>query len=95
MTVNWSTLNAYLAGAADVAHTTVFHNDMSADLKRIRAPVLVLSDGADARNAIDQRDRSELSLREIPGRIGAYAVDRAGSLRRHRRGIRKSAGQQE
>lgn len=54
-TINWSTLAIFLAGAADVAHGAVFNNDMAGDLKRIAVPVLVLSDGADALNAIDQR----------------------------------------
>lgn len=54
-TINWSTLTIFLAGAADVAHAAVFNNDMAADLAKIAVPVLVLSDGADALNAIDQR----------------------------------------
>ncbi|MGF7149940.1 pimeloyl-ACP methyl ester carboxylesterase [Sphingomonas zeicaulis] len=54
-TINWSTLNMFLAGASDVAHEAVYANDMAGDLKRIEAPLLVLSDGKDALNAIDER----------------------------------------
>lgn len=54
-TINWSTLNIFLAGASDVAHAAVYANDMASDLRRIEAPLLVLSDGGDALNAIDQR----------------------------------------
>jgi pimeloyl-ACP methyl ester carboxylesterase len=57
-TINWSTLNLFLAGASDVAHAQVYNNDMAGDLRRIAAPLLVLSDGADALNAIDQRTGS-------------------------------------
>jgi len=55
VTINWSTLNLFLAGASDVAHAAVYDNDMAADLRRIEVPVLVLSDGADALNPIDIR----------------------------------------
>ncbi|MDG2532152.1 alpha/beta hydrolase [Sphingomonas sp. HITSZ_GF] len=54
-TINWSTLNLFLAGASDVAHAAVYHNDMAGDLQRIAVPLLVLSDGADALNKIDER----------------------------------------
>ncbi|WP_375285729.1 alpha/beta fold hydrolase [Sphingomonas sp.] len=54
-TINWSTLNIFLAGASDVAHAAVYHNDMAGDLNRIAVPVLVLSDGGDALHQIDQR----------------------------------------
>jgi len=54
-TINWSTLSIFLAGASDVAHAAVYDNDMAGDLNRITVPLLVLSDGADALNAIDQR----------------------------------------
>lgn len=55
VTINWSTLNLFLAGASDVAHAQVYNNDMAGDLRRIAVPLLVLSDGADVLNAIDQR----------------------------------------
>jgi pimeloyl-ACP methyl ester carboxylesterase len=58
VTINWSTLNIFLAGASDVAHAAVYNNDMASDLKRIAVPLLVLSDGADALNAIDKRTGS-------------------------------------
>jgi pimeloyl-ACP methyl ester carboxylesterase len=54
-TINWSSLSIFLAGASDVAHAAVYDNDMASDLNRITVPLLVLSDGADALNAIDQR----------------------------------------
>lgn len=54
-TINWSTLNLFLAGASDVAHAAVYHNDMAGDLNRIGVPLLVLSDGADALKDIDIR----------------------------------------
>lgn len=54
-TITWSTLNIFLAGAADVAHAAVYGNDMAADLGRITVPVLVLSDAKDALHAIDRR----------------------------------------
>jgi len=53
--ITWSTLSIFLAGAFDVAHTAVYNNNMAADLAKIAVPLLVLSDGADALNAIDQR----------------------------------------
>lgn len=54
-TITWSTLNIFSAGAADVAHATVYGHDMGPDLARITAPLLVLSDTKDALNAIDRR----------------------------------------
>ncbi|MFL0414433.1 alpha/beta hydrolase [uncultured Sphingomonas sp.] len=54
-TITWSTLNIFLAGAADVAHAAVYNNDMGADLAKIEVPLLVLSDAGDALHAIDQR----------------------------------------
>jgi pimeloyl-ACP methyl ester carboxylesterase len=54
-TITWSTLNIFLVGASDVAHAAVYNNDMASDLRKITVPLLVLSDGADALNAIDQR----------------------------------------
>lgn len=54
-TITWSTLNIFLAGAADVAHAAVYDNDMAGDLTKVKVPVLVLSDAKDALNPIDQR----------------------------------------
>lgn len=54
-TANWSTLNIFLAGAADVAHAAVYANDMASDLKKVSVPTLVLSDAKDALNPIDIR----------------------------------------
>lgn len=54
-TINWSTLNIFLAGASDVAHAAVYNNPMADDLAKIGVPLLVLSDEGDALNAIDQR----------------------------------------
>ena len=41
-TITWSTLNIFLAGAADVAHAAVYNNDMGADLAKIEVPLLVI-----------------------------------------------------
>src|SRR5690606_31242172 len=54
-TITWSTLNIYLAGKADTAHTAVYTYDMASDLKAMRAPALILSDAKDALNEIDKR----------------------------------------
>lgn len=54
-TINWSTLNLFLAGASDVAHAAVYDNDMASDLGKIEVPLLVLSDGGDALKDIDIR----------------------------------------
>lgn len=55
ITVNWSTINWYLAGIADVAHAAVFNYDLEADLKSVRTPVLVLSDLGDSLHINDVR----------------------------------------
>lgn len=55
ITANWSTINWYLAGIADVAHAAVFRYDLEADLKAVRAPVLVLSDLGDSLHTNDVR----------------------------------------
>lgn len=55
VTANWSVIDRYLAGANDVAHDIVFRNDMTGDLRGIRAPGLILSDGGDSLHANDLR----------------------------------------
>ena len=56
----WATLGVYLAGADTPAYKAVFANDMAADLIAIRAPTLLLSDGADT---LHENDRKAAALR--------------------------------
>jgi pimeloyl-ACP methyl ester carboxylesterase len=55
VTAMWSVFDWYQAGINDIAHDTVFRNDMAADLDRVRAPALILSDAKDSLHANDQR----------------------------------------
>ncbi len=47
VTATWSVLCWYQAGVSDVGHEVAFHNDMAADLARITAPMMILSDARD------------------------------------------------
>lgn len=47
ITATWSVIERYRAGLNDVARTLVSHHDMAADLAKVRAPVLILSDAKD------------------------------------------------
>lgn len=60
-TASWSVFAWYQAGANDVAHKAVFENDLAADLARVSAPVLILSDARDSLHASDLR-----AVREYP-----------------------------
>lgn len=55
VTANWSVIDWYLAGENDIAHDIVFRHDSGADLKRIKSPTLILSDGKDTLHVNDQR----------------------------------------
>jgi pimeloyl-ACP methyl ester carboxylesterase len=55
VTAMWSTFAWYESAANDIAHDTVFRNDMGADLARVKAPVLVLSDAKDTLHVNDER----------------------------------------
>lgn len=55
VTATWSVFNWYEAGVNDVAHDAVFRNDLGADLAKVRAPVLILSDAKDSLHGNDLR----------------------------------------
>ena len=55
ITATWSVFNWYEAGVNDIAHDAVFNNDMSTDLDKVRAPVLILSDAKDSLHINDER----------------------------------------
>jgi pimeloyl-ACP methyl ester carboxylesterase len=50
----WFALSIFMEGP-DVGHYAVYHYDMESDLKRIRAPGMILSDRGDAIHPVDQR----------------------------------------
>ena len=55
ITATWSVFNWYESGVNDVAHDAVFRNDLAADLSKVTAPVLILSDAKDSLHANDLR----------------------------------------
>ena len=55
VTANWSVITWYLAGVADVLHEAVFKNDLDAELKTVKAPLLILSDAKDSLHQNDLR----------------------------------------
>jgi pimeloyl-ACP methyl ester carboxylesterase len=55
VTATWSVIDRYRAGVNDVARDLVAHYDMAADLAKIRAPVLILSDAKDFLHEKDLR----------------------------------------
>jgi pimeloyl-ACP methyl ester carboxylesterase len=50
----WMLLSMYLMGP-DIGHWAVYHYDMTADAKAIRAPTLILTDAHDVINYMDAR----------------------------------------
>lgn len=76
LTATWSVMNWYLAGANDIAHEPVYRHDLEADLRRIAAPVLILSDARDTLHANDRRAamlRPNFRYRQFSDR-GAHAM---------------------
>jgi pimeloyl-ACP methyl ester carboxylesterase len=55
ITATWSVIERYRAGTNDVARTLVSHHDMAADLAKVQAPVLILSDAQDFLHEKDLR----------------------------------------
>lgn len=55
ITATWSVIERYRAGQNDVARTLVSRHDMAADLARVKAPVLILSDAKDFLHEKDLR----------------------------------------
>jgi len=50
----WMLLSMYMMGP-DIGHWAVYHYDMTADAKAIRAPTLIITDAHDMINALDLR----------------------------------------
>lgn len=50
----WNLINSYMQGP-DIGHWAAFHYDMMADVPKIKAPVLLLSDTTDPVNKMDKR----------------------------------------
>jgi pimeloyl-ACP methyl ester carboxylesterase len=66
--LTWATIGSLLAGPTSPVYRAVFSNDMSADLRAIRAPTLVLTDTNDVLHPNDQRAvalRPDFTLRQF------------------------------
>jgi pimeloyl-ACP methyl ester carboxylesterase len=66
--LTWATIGSLLAGPTSPVYRAVFSNDMSADLRAIRAPTLVLTDTHDVLHPNDQRVvglRPDFTLRQF------------------------------
>jgi pimeloyl-ACP methyl ester carboxylesterase len=81
----WFAISMFMEGA-DVGHYAVYHYDMESDLKRIRAPGLIISDRGDAIHPVDQRaaklrpdkefsDDSTLSILQHPADWAQVTTD--------------------